>query len=175
MYCWNDSSGMPFSTIVTPLLMPSMLSKQGPSMTPLSLRKRKNHKEQEQVNREVVSLRPCFSRRESARCSEHYKHMYCRGETAAICPVATLVLEHWVKPTPQALLVNLLINHLPLRYKHFLLLTWTVLLSSASATSEISTYFSSTYSYSKIQIPLPVITLRSKFLSLLDKRQGQRG
>ena len=61
---------------------------------PLEFGKEKSHTEQDQVNREVVPVRPCSSQPGTAECSGHCEQVHCRGEAATICPAATLVSSH---------------------------------------------------------------------------------
>ena len=113
------------------------------------------------MNREIVVVLWCFSQPGNTWCSELCEQMHCRGEVVTIC-LATLssLPTHKAKQTQQGLLEDLLIDYLALKVRtsyewyplhwrtwstRLWLLTLTVLLLSALATSETSINFSGTW------------------------------
>ena len=93
MHCWEDSSGMPLSSIIMVHLMASMLSEWVSLMISFSLEKRKVT-EQDQVKREVVPVQQHSSWPRSAGCLGCREQMHCCGQAATICPTLTLVSSH---------------------------------------------------------------------------------
>ena len=72
MHHSKDSSGIPYSYIVTVLLMPPIASKRVSLMIPLILRKRTPPpQKQDHLNRGVVPVRSCSSRQRISGCSTH--------------------------------------------------------------------------------------------------------
>ena len=124
--------------------------------SPWAWGKEKSHTEQDQVNREVVPVRRCSSRPGTAGCSGRCEQVHCRGEAATICPATvTLVTSRALSEAKAAGSLCRLADWSsgPVARTHcgrclwhrrtwstwLWLLILTVLLSSASATSETST------------------------------------
>ena len=92
IHCWKDSSGTPLSSVVMALLMTFTLSKWISFVIPLSLWKRKSHKEKDLVNREVLHIY-YFSQWKIARCTDRWEQMHYCSEATAICTVTTLLFS----------------------------------------------------------------------------------
>ena len=141
-----------------PSLQPSWWSPRlqngSPWWPPWALGKEKSHTEQGQVNRDIIPARQCTSRPRTAGCSGHCKQVHWRGETATICPVKTLVssralseanatrslrrLAYWSSGPVAKTHSGRCLSHWRMWSTWIWLLTLTVLLSLASATSESS-------------------------------------
>ena len=146
--------GCPSAPSLRPPWWPLHLQNGSPWWSHRAWGKEQSCTEQDQVNREVVPVRQCSSQPGTAGCSGQCEQVHCRGEAATFCPAITVVSYRALsKAKPQDLFVTLLIDHLALWQELTVVDAWhqrtwstwlwllilTILLSSASVTSETST------------------------------------
>ena len=82
-------------TTLSSVVITSLMASTPSKWVLLGLEKEKSHMEQDQVNREIVSVVWWwFSQSQTTGCSGHCEQVHYHGKAAMICPATTLVYSH---------------------------------------------------------------------------------